>query len=267
MKLTMQAVNCGYSLKHTILKDISLTLNTGEICCVLGPNGIGKTTLFKSLLGLLNPLCGDISLDGHSILKWSARKKAKEIAYVAQAHTPPFPYKVKDVVLLGRTVHLGLFGNPTRYDYNLCEEIMKEIGIYHLRDSAYTHISGGERQLVMIAKALVQEPHFLVLDEPTANLDFANSTKIINLLISLKHKGLGIILSTHSPTDVFTCADTTALFTKDKRLLFGPTNEIMTSHALDAAYGLDIEIIDYLDRQNHSRRVCITPLSLELLAN
>ncbi|MCC8028265.1 MAG: iron chelate uptake ABC transporter family permease subunit, partial [Lachnospiraceae bacterium] len=180
MKLELKRVSVGYDVTAPVLEDINFSVDTGEICCILGPNGVGKTTLFRSILKFMPILNGEIRIDGKDIRTWPHAVMAKYMAYVAQYHNPPFPYEVKDVVLLGRVNSTRYFGQPDRQDYEIAENAMKDMGIHHLRNRYYTDISGGERQLVMIARALAQQPSFLVLDEPTANLDYGNTIRVLH---------------------------------------------------------------------------------------
>lgn len=259
MILEVRNAYCGYSKESSVLNNINFTVSTGEVCCLLGPNGVGKTTLFKSILGLLRLKGGEVNIDGENIRSWSIKKIAKTIAYVPQAHTPPFPYKVKDVVLLGRTSQMGYFGQPFKADYEIANEAMKDMGIEHLRDKEYTDISGGERQLVLIARALTQEPDFLVLDEPTENLDFGNAVKVIKEVNKLKEKGLGVIMTTHSPDQVFQCDCNVVLLQRNNPLIFGTANEVVNESNLKSAYGVDVKILEYFDDNGNFRKVC-TPV-------
>jgi iron complex transport system ATP-binding protein len=257
MILEICNVSCGYCQREPVLKDVTFSVKTGEICCLLGPNGVGKTTLLKTLLGTLKLLDGEIMLDGEALSKWGPKKRAKAIAYVAQTHVPPFPYKVKDVILLGRIAHIGYFGQPSAKDKEFVEETLNELGIYSLRNKEYTDISGGERQLVMIARSLVQEPDFLVLDEPTANLDFGNTVKVLKHLILLKEKGLGIIMTTHSLDQAFYLNSSAALLTGKKALKFGAADSVLTRKNLKEVYGIDIKVVEFLDEEGKVIKICV----------
>ena len=256
MKLELRHVNCGYSSDTPVLKDITFTMESGQICCLLGPNGVGKTTLFKTILGLIKPLEGGVYFDGENTAHWNARQLANHMAYVSQFHNPPFPYKVKDVVLLGRINSVGYFGKPGEMEYEIAEAAMADVGITHLRDMVYTDISGGERQLVMIARALAQEPDLLVMDEPAASLDYGNMVRVISKIRSLKDKGYGIIMTTHSPDQAFMCESKVALLRRREPLLYGDAAEVITQENMHSAYGVDVKVIEFFDSYGRLVRMC-----------
>lgn len=256
MKLELINVKCGYDTANPVLGGVSFTVSTGQICCLLGPNGVGKTTLFKTILGLIKPLGGDIMMDGENTARWNAKTLAKNMAYVSQFHTPPFPYKVKDVVLLGRVSNVGYFGKPSEIDYEIAEAAMADMGITHLRDFPYTDISGGERQLVMIARALAQEPQLLVMDEPTANLDYGNMIRVMSKIRSLRDKGFGVIMTTHSPDQAFMCESTVCLLQRGNPLIFGMAHEVINEENMRSAYGVDVKVIEFFDTHNRLVRMC-----------
>jgi iron complex transport system ATP-binding protein len=165
----------------------------------LGPNGCGKTTLFRTILGLLPRQGGSVRLDGHDLATLSRRDVAQRIGYVPQAQAGYFPFTVREMVLMGRTAHLSLFATPSPRDDAVAERMLDTLGMLHLADHRYTEISGGERQLALIARALTQEPKLLVMDEPTANLDFGNQLLVLDRIGTLARQGMAIILSTHDP--------------------------------------------------------------------
>ncbi|MCR3760477.1 ABC transporter ATP-binding protein [Clostridium felsineum] len=242
MKLELKTLSCGYK-ENLIVNQISLKIISGEIVCLLGPNGVGKTTLFKTILGFLKSKNGEILLDGEDITKFSREKLAKLIAYVPQAHTPPFPFKVIDVVIMGRTAHLKTFEAPKKIDYEIAEKALEDLNIEYLKDKSYTNISGGERQLVLIARALTQEPKLLVMDEPTSNLDFGNQIRVLAQIKRLSEKGLGVLMTSHSPDHVFLCSSKVVLLQRDNKFTVGTIDEVMTEENLSSCYGVKIKII------------------------
>ena len=256
MKLEVRDVSCGYQKGKPLLTYVNFSVETGSTCCILGPNGCGKSTLFKTVLGIQPPLSGGVYVDGKDISKWSPAQMASTMAYVSQSHIPPFPYQVKDVVMLGRVNKVGYMGKPTRNDYLIAEQAMEEMGIYHLRDKVYTEISGGELQLVMIARALTQQPRFLVLDEPTAALDYGNVVRVIDKVSSLAERDLGVIMTTHSPDHAFMCDSDVVLLQKDAPMKFGRAVDIITEKNMKQAYGVHIKIVEFVNTKNKIMRMC-----------
>ncbi len=256
MKLELRDVACGYSDKKNILEHVSFEVNTGEICCILGPNGVGKTTLFKTILRLMKATGGSILLDGEDISKLSPFQMAQAMAYVSQYHVPPFPYVVKDVVMLGRISSVRYFGQPSKRDYEIAEQAMEDMGIRHLREAVYTDISGGERQLVMVARALAQEPRFLVLDEPTASLDYGNMVRVMQKIKNLSGKGYGIIMTTHNPDQAFMCESKVALLQRNAPVKFGNAADVVTRKNLYDAYKVDVRVVEFATKEGKRVRLC-----------
>ncbi len=241
MELTIKNASCGYDGK-AILSNVSMCLRQGEIVCILGPNGIGKTTVFRSVLGFLKLIEGEILLDGVPKDQISQKDFSKAVGYVPQSHEPPFPYTVPDVVVMGRTAHLKSFESPGIREYRIADRVMEILGISYLREKIYTQISGGERQMVLVARALAQNPKLLVMDEPTANLDFGNQIHVLECIRGLSGSGLGVLMTTHNPDHAFLCCDRVILLTKDKEVMEGTVDEIVTEDNLRKAYGVDVKI-------------------------
>jgi len=257
LKLEVKNVSCGYPGK-TIVEDISFQVNTGDILCILGPNGVGKTTLFKTILGFLKLQGGEILLDGEDIFKWTRKDFAKAIGYVPQAHTPPFPYKVIDVVVMGRTAHLGLFSSPSNEDFRIAEEIIDSLGITYLKNDVYTEISGGERQLVLIARALAQEPKMLIMDEPTSNLDFGNQIRVLEHINKLAERNIGIIMTSHFPNHAFMASTKVLAMGGRDKFVIGDSEEVVTSELLRDLYHIDAQVNTIKDEQNNiDTKVCV----------
>jgi iron complex transport system ATP-binding protein len=256
MKLELIETSCGYTAGKNVIEGVNLEVNTGEICILLGPNGVGKTTLFKTILKLIRPTAGEVRIDGQNIARWPASKLAKSLAYVSQFHVPPFPYIVKDVVLLGRMNSVGYFGQPGKKDYAIRDQAMEDMGIAHLSEKVYTDISGGERQLVMIARALAQEPEMLVLDEPTASLDYGNMVRVMKKIVALRSKGYGVIMTTHNPDQAFMADSKVALLQRNAPVKFGNAPEIVTKDNLHDAYGVDVNVMEFLDESGRRVRIC-----------
>jgi predicted ABC transporter, ATPase component len=256
MELTLKHVTCGYGTTP-ILKDVSLTLRQGEIVCILGPNGIGKTTVFRSVLGFLKLLEGEVLLDGVPRDRIRARDFAKCVGYVPQSHEPPFPYSVPDVVVMGRAAHLRPFEAPGLEEYHIVDQVLNMLEISYLREKTYTQISGGERQMVLIARALAQNSSLLVMDEPTANLDFGNQIHVLQSIKKLTASGLGVLMTTHNPDHAFLCCDRVILLTKDKQVLEGTVDEIVTEENLRKAYGVEVRITTTVTETGEKIRSCV----------
>lgn len=242
MKMTVEDLTCGYN-SIPVLSNVSFSVETGDILCILGPNGVGKTTLFKSILGLLKPIGGTIFIDDENISLWSNKRKARVIGYIPQLHIPPFPYTVLEVVVMGRVAHLGMFASPTKQDYEMAEQVLKELEIEFLKDRIYTEISGGERQMVLIARALVQMPQILIMDEPTASLDYSNQVRVLQQIRKLSAQDMIIIMTTHAPDHAFLCSSKVVLIERGNRLKFGSAQELVTEENLNHAYGIDVRIL------------------------
>ncbi len=234
-------------------RDLSLAVNTGEVLCVLAPNGGGKTTLFRTLLGLLPSHGGSISLRGKPLHDCTPAERARVIAYVPQAGNSYFAFTVRDVVLMGRTAHLGLFARPGAKDIDAANAAMTELNITHLADNSFTQISGGERQLTLIARALAQESPLLIMDEPTASLDFGNQSLILNEIRRLKASGRSVLFCTHDPDHALQCADRALLLNRGNVLALGRPREVVTAANLKTLYGVDVELIE---SQLHGQSFC-----------
>jgi len=257
VKLKVNNLSFRYEKDH-IFKDVSLEVSDGEMLCLLGPNGTGKTTLFKAILGLHKAEHGEILLDGQNILEWSRSKIAQYIGYVPQNHVPPFPFRVIDVILMGRTAYLKAYESPTKKDIEIALEAMETLNILFLKNKIYTEISGGERQLVLIARALTQKPKILIMDEPTANLDFGNQIKVLQHIKDLTNKGLAIIMSTHYPDHALQYASKVALMKNSGINSIGNPQEIVTEKSLSEIYGVNVKIVDASLSNNREIKVCVS---------
>ena len=229
---------------RTLGRDISIDVSLGEVLCVLGPNGGGKTTLFRTLLGLLPAHAGSIALGGKPLAACTPSERAKLMAYVPQAGNSYFAFTVRDVVLMGRTAHLGLFAAPGPKDFDAANAAMAELRIAHLAGKSFTQISGGEHQLALIARALAQESPLLIMDEPTAGLDFGNQSLILNEILRLKASGRSVLFCSHDPDHALQCADRALLLHTGNVLALGNPREVVTANNLKTLYGVDVELIE-----------------------
>lgn len=249
---------CGYS--RPILGPLSFTVEKGEVACLIGPNGIGKTTLLKSVLGLLPPLGGFFSVAGKEIHEYSAKEFARTVAYVPQGHVPPFPYSVRDVVVMGCNPNMNELSSPGKKEFAIAEEKLAVMGVSHLADRDYTELSGGERQMVMIARALAQNTNLLVMDEPTTHLDYGNETRVLGQVKRLAEMGYTILMITHVPGHAFLCADKVLAVGKGGYFASGSPDAVMTEETLYTLYGIHIGIVE-VTYDNRCVKVCI-PLSI-----
>ena len=241
MRLEAEDLAFGYPGK-SVGKGVDLGVGAGEVVCLLGPNGAGKTTLFKTLLGLLPAQGGRVLLDGRPLASLARAEVARRIAYVPQAHAAHFPYSVQDMVLMGRTAHLGPFARPGPDDHAAALAALQMLAIAPLADADYTRISGGQRQLALIARALAQAAPLIVMDEPTASLDFGNQALVLRQVRALAAEGYGIVLSTHAPDHAFACATRVALLHAGTLLASGPPAAILTPARLETVYGIKVVV-------------------------
>lgn len=228
---------------RTVGRDVSFALAAGEVMCVLGPNGGGKTTLFRTVLGLLEPHGGTISVDSSSLKNLSRPEIARRVGYVPQGHSAYFAYTVREFALMGRTAHVGVFASPSRNDVAVAERALESLGIAHLAGRPVTEISGGERQLALVARALAQEPKLLVLDEPTASLDFGNQVRVLEKMSALAASGIAVLFSSHDPDHAFLCARRALLLVEGRVLETGTPREVIRPDTLERMYRVSVQVV------------------------
>jgi iron complex transport system ATP-binding protein len=246
----------GYADRN-VGSDASLRVDGGEIVCLLGPNGAGKTTLFRTLLGLLPPRGGAIRICGDPIGQLSRTEIARRIAYVPQAQLGYFPFSVLDVATMGRTAHIGAFSAPTRRDCELAQQALERVGLAKLAAQPYTQVSGGERQLALIARALAQASPLMILDEPTASLDFGNQVRVLAIVRELSRSGAGLLIATHDPGHALQLADRVAILHEGRLMTDTHPADAITASTLRRVYGVDVELRDIELPDGSVRRVCV----------
>lgn len=274
----VDGVEVGYD-DHKVIENIYVKIRKGTVVALLGPNGCGKTTLLKTINGLLKPNIGFVYVNGKSTEKISPVQMARTMGVVSQIHRSTFPFTVEDVVLTGRMPYISLFSMPVKSDYEKVDELLTLLGIGHLKKKPYTLISGGERQLVMIAKALAQEPEFLLLDEPTSFLDLKNQIHVLSMVVrQTRKKNITVLMTLHDPNHALLFADEIVLMRKVRNSNSGPNAArcpydispmvgkdnivasgdpltVMTPSNIKEAYDIDVEVLD------HNGRRLILPLS------
>lgn len=241
MKLEARGICAGYRGRD-IVHDVNFELNSGEVLCMLGPNGVGKTTLFKSLLGFIPFSHGEMLVDGAPVNHKDRKATASLIGYVPQVHEPPFPFVVIDVVVMGSIARADLFTGPSKEAFDEADAILDLLGITYLRDRIYTEISGGERQMVLIARALMQNPRFIMMDEPTSSLDFGNQMRVLTQVCALAKRQVGVIMTSHFPDHAFLCCDKAAVMSRTEPFQVGPVHSIVTEETLQKAYGIPVKV-------------------------
>ncbi|MCL2713442.1 MAG: ABC transporter ATP-binding protein [Alphaproteobacteria bacterium] len=239
--LALEGVSIGYDGEE-LVGGIDLELRKGSITCLMGPNGVGKTTLFKTILGLLPPLRGRVLVEGCDFTRMSCEKIARSIAHVPQAYQGDPTHTVVDIVVMGRTAHLGLFGTPQRRDYAAAHHALEELGIAGLAARTVDRISGGQRQLMLIARALTQETPVILMDEPAASLDLGNRLALLDRVRALAARGLSLLVSTHEPEHAFEIADRVAVMGCERHFEVGTVEGILTPCRLGELYGIGLAL-------------------------
>lgn len=255
MKIEVKNAGFCYSKGKNIFEDISFEVEAGDNFSILGPNGCGKTTLLKSMLRILRLKQGAIHIDSKNIDSMKRSEIGGKIGYVPQTHGATFPYTVLQMVLMGRASHLSIFSSPSEKDREIAKDALEIMGISHLMEKPYTNISGGEAQLVLIARALAAQPDALILDEPTSHLDFRNQTLILKMLDTLaSEKKIAIIMTTHYPNHTLLVSNKALLLNSNKAIQ-GTVENIITEPNLKDAFGIDVRIIQYDNGGNSLKTV------------
>ncbi|SDB19776.1 ABC transporter ATP-binding protein [Eubacterium oxidoreducens] len=254
MSLKVEHLHFSYDQKRQVLKDINFEIEDGKLVCLLGPNGVGKSTLFKTILRLLPGYEGKIYLDGQDTSSLSVKDMARLVAYIPQSHEPTFNYTVYEMVLMGTTVGLSTFSSPGRRQKELVDEKLEMLGITKLRNRGFAQISGGERQLALIARALVQETKVLIMDEPTANLDYGNTIRVLEQIKGLTGSGYTILQATHQPDQAFLFADEVLAISQGTVLAKGNPKDVITPSFVDTLYQVKVDIQSLY---NDEIRVCV----------
>lgn len=239
-----------------VLKGLNFSVQEGEICSMLGKNGAGKSTLFACMLGLKKPSKGSIHIQGKNIHSLSEREIAKIVGYVPQSHHPAFSYSVEEFIVMGCAANISLLSGPGEKERKKARNAMEKLDILPLSHRPYTELSGGERQQVTIARAIVANPKIILFDEPTAHLDFANQVKVLRIIKNLSRDGYAVVMSTHDPNHALLLGGSTAILDSQGKILSGKTSQIITQENLESIYGRDICLQEWPEL---GRSVCLFP--------
>ena len=259
--LQVKDLHVGYG-DVEIVHGASFTASRGEFVCIIGANGCGKTTTLKCMLGLLPHTSGSVTVAGRDTLRMAEKERARHFAYIPQAHTPPFPFSVADVVILGRTPYVNSLARVTREDKRIAYEAMALLGIEGLAGRIYTELSGGQQQLVLIARALAQQTDVLVMDEPTASLDFGNQQMVLSQMKKLTRSGTSVIMVTHDPDHALFCADKVVVMHEGRVIAEGAPDDVMTDECLHTIYGTAARIVPVELEPGLQVKVCV-PLMVQ----
>ncbi|MCR4675830.1 MAG: ABC transporter ATP-binding protein [Sphaerochaetaceae bacterium] len=243
MNLDVKNLSFSYGSKGPgVLKDVSFSASSGEIIVFLGPNGVGKSTLFRCILGFLRPDSGQVLIDGKSTLDYKRQELSRLLAYIPQSYSPAFNHSVLDSVLMGVTGQLGMFEMPGKDKEEKALSVMKELGIENLANRGSMKISGGERQLMLLARAIVQDASLLIMDEPAANLDFGNAFKVMKRVTELREKGYTMLISTHNPDHAYRYATRVIAMKDGKVIADGNPSVVLTGEIMKELYSIDVAV-------------------------
>ena len=263
MNARIQAEDIAFSYSHdlarAVFRNVSLVVQSGEVFCLLGPNGIGKSTLLKCLCNILRIQQGRILLNARDLTEFKLPDVAKQIGYVPQGLTSAFPFRIKDIIIMGRAPHLSVLASPSPADMEIAYRAMETVGVAHLADRPCNGVSGGEWQLTLIARALVQEPQILLLDEPTSHLDMGNQMKILRVIKDLSEAGMTIVMASHFPDHAFLVSSVVAILKDGRIAQVGTPDEVITEGNMRATYGVDVRIIQL--EEGGMRKACFPALS------
>lgn len=244
MHLCVQNAAFAWPGRPALFENLSFSIQTPSVTSVLGPNGAGKTTLLKCVLGFEKWTAGSETLDGIETSRLAPRDFWRRVACVPQAKSAPFSYTVEETVLMGRSAHMGLFARPSKQDRRIALEALETAGIAALKDRLCSELSGGQYQMVLIARALAAQPELLVMDEPESNLDFKNQRKVLSCIRLLAERGVGTLINTHYPAHALEVSDTALVMRPGKPPLWGAAREVLTEETLSEAFGVPVRIFE-----------------------
>ncbi len=243
MTLSVRDLTFAYK-KTPVLSGVSFDAEPGGLLAILGPNGVGKTTLFRCILGEQKRYAGTIELDGTNVRTLSARETAHRVAYIPQTHAMTFRFPVRDVVLMGTSHTLSPLALPGRAQERIALDALEKLGIGYLSDRSFDTLSGGEQQLAYIARALAQQAKVLLMDEPTSSLDYGNQLRVLNVVKDLAGDGYTVLLSTHNPQHALWYADRVLALHEGCVAAFGGVEETLTTELLNTLYGTRVNLYE-----------------------
>lgn len=235
------------SFKYTdklILENINFNIKKGDIVAILGENGSGKSTLLKLILSFLKPLKGEVLIENKNVNSYDKKALAKKIAYVPQSSSLPFSYTVLEVVLMARISYQSIFSTYSAKDKEIAIESLKQLEIQNLKHRFFSDLSGGQKQLVLIARALAQKAQVLIMDEPSSSLDYSNELMLLNQIKKLAKSGFTVIQTTHNPNHAFFVSSKTLLLKDKKVFAFGNSEDILTSKSINSLYNVEVELYE-----------------------
>ena len=259
--MTLEARELAFGFRARRIGQVpALALHAGEVTCVLGPNGAGKTTLFRTLLGLIPSLGGTVMLDGRPLATLDRAEVSRRVAFLPQAAPLVFEFTLQEMVEMGRVAHLHAFARPSRRDGEIAREALERLGLGALAQRSFGEVSGGERQLALVARALATGAPYMVMDEPAAHLDFANQSRLLDELARLRQSGIAILLCSHDPEHALRIADRALLLDRGKPLAYGPAANVLTAANLTRLYGVGV-LVSEISTPAGVRRVCVPATS------
>jgi len=244
----------SYDKKQKVFEDVNFSVQKNDVLCILGPNGSGKTTLLKCLTNILQLTGGEVCLNNKNVQSLSRQQLSKKVGYLPQTHSALFPFSVLEVAVMGRAPHLAMMSAPTEADYKHAQNNLEMLGISHLASRPYTKISGGQRQLALIAMVLTQEPDILLLDEPTSHLDFGNQVRLLELIQKLSTKGFSVVFTSHFPDHAFKLSCKVALMNNKQLINVGDCESVLTEKNLKKIYGIDVKVVHV---ETADSKVCV----------
>jgi len=242
--ITVNDLHFSYP-KHSVLGGVDFTLRRGEVVSLLGPNGCGKSTLIRLILKLINAKRGEIWLHDKSLHRYSHREIASHIAYIPQYHNVPFNYSVLEMVIMGRVSKLGFFAAPSPRDYTIARESLERVGISDLAPRPFGQLSGGQKQMVLLARALTQGVDTFIMDEPVSGLDYGNQIRLLELIVRLSAQGYTFLKTTHYPDHALLVSSRVAVMNGGKIIADGTPDDVITPSMIRDVYGIEADLITH----------------------